>query len=176
MRRAELIIAIALAFFSMYLMWKSGEGPSWDPDIARFDNIGFDETGTPGSGFWPFWLSFAMLLSCVWIMVNWVRRVSPPSRSEEVYMDSYSWRMLLLVGGGLFAFLGLIEWLGFYVAIFLFLVYYMRFLGKHAWRKTLIISILTPVFSFFFFDVAMRIVLPKGITEPLFLPLYEIFL
>jgi hypothetical protein len=32
------------------------------------------------------------------------------------------------------------------------------------------------VFSFFFFDIAMRIVLPKALTEPLFLPLYDIFL
>ena len=37
-------------------MWKSGEPPSWNPDVGRFENIGFDETGTPGSGFWPFWL------------------------------------------------------------------------------------------------------------------------
>ncbi len=176
MRRAELVTAFVLALLSAYLMWKSGEGPSWDPDIARFDNIGFDETGAPGSGFWPFWLSLTMLISSIWIMVNWWRKTSPPSRSTKPYMDSYSWRMMLLVGGGLFAFLGLIEWLGFYIGIFLFLVYYLRFLGSHAWRRTLLISTLTPVFCFFFFDVAMRIVLPKGISEPLFLPLYDIFL
>ena len=109
-------------------------------------------------------------------MVNWWRRSSPPSQSTEVYMDGYSWRTMLSVGGGLFAFLGVIGWLGFYAGIFLFLVYYLRFLGKHAWRRTLLISVLTPVFCFFFFDVAMRIVLPKGISEPLFIPLYEIFL
>lgn len=91
-------------------------------------------------------------------------------------MDGYSWKMLLLVGGGLIAFLFLIGWVGFYAGIFLFLVYYLKFLGKHPWKRTLLIAVLTPVFCFFFFDVAMRIVLPKGITEPLFLPLYEIFL
>ena len=30
--------------------------------------------------------------------------------------------------------------------------------------------------GFFFFDVAMRIVLPKGYSEPLFIPLYDLFL
>jgi hypothetical protein len=176
MRRAELVTAIVLACLSLYLMWKSGEGPSWDPDIARFDNIGFDETGTPGSGFWPFWLSLVMFVSSLWIMVNWYRRTSPPSQSDEPYMDAYSRRMLLWVGGGLFAFLALIEWLGFYAGIFLFLVYYLKFLGKHSWLRTLLIATLTPVFCFFFFDVAMRIVLPKGITEAFFIPLYNIFL
>jgi len=33
-----------------------------------------------------------------------------------------------------------------------------------------------PIVSFFFFDIAMRIVLPKGYLEPLFIPLYDIFL
>ncbi len=176
MRRAELVAAFVLALLSLYLIWKSGEGPSWDPDIARFDNIGFDETGAPGSGFWPFWLSLVMLLSSIWVMVNWWRRSSPPSQSDAPYMDDYSWRMMLFVGGGLFAFLAVIGWLGFYAGIFVFLVYYLKVLGNHSWRRTLTIAIATPVFSFFFFDVAMRIVLPKGITEPLFIPLYEIFL
>jgi len=57
-----------------------------------------------------------------------------------------------------------------------FLIYYMRYLGRHSWFTTLSISIGIPVFSFFFFDIAMRIVLPKALTEPLFLPLYDIFL
>lgn len=176
MRLAELITALVLAFLSVYLMWKSGEGPSWDPTIGRFENIGFDETGAPGSGFWPFWLSLVMLLSSIWVMVNWWKRSSPPSQSSEPFMDGYAWKMTFLVGGGLIAFLALIEWLGFYLGIVLFLVYYLKFLGKHTWKRTLLIAILTPVFCFFFFDVAMRIVLPKGITEPLFLPLYDIFL
>jgi len=84
--------------------------------------------------------------------------------------------MLVLVGGGLIAFLAIIEFAGFYVGMFFFLVYYMYFLGRHSIVQTLAISVGVPVFSFFFFDVLMRIVLPKGITEPLFIPLYAIFL
>jgi putative tricarboxylic transport membrane protein len=41
---------------------------------------------------------------------------------------------------------------------------------------TLSISISTPIITFFFFEIALRIVLPKGYTEPLFYPLYDIFL
>jgi len=176
MRVAELVVALLLAAVSIYLMWKSGEGPSWDPSVARFDNIGFDETGAPGSGFWPFWLSLVMLLSSVWVMVNWWRGSSPASRSAEPFMDGYSWKMLWMIGGGLIVFLFCIEWLGFYVGIALFLIYYLKVIGRHSWLKTLLLAVLTPVFCFFFFDVAMRIVLPKGLTEPFFLPLYDIFL
>jgi len=49
-------------------------------------------------------------------------------------------------------------------------------LGRHSWWATLSISIGLVVASFFFFDIAMRIVLPKGLSEPLFIPLYDIFL
>jgi hypothetical protein len=53
-------------------MWKSGDPPAWNPSVPRFANIGFDETGTPGSGFWPFWLGFIMLICTIWIGINWV--------------------------------------------------------------------------------------------------------
>jgi len=176
MRRAEIVTAVILGIFSIYLMWKSGDPPSWNPEVGRFANIGFIDGEGPGSGFWPFWLSAVMLASCVWIGINWYRRTSPPSQSEEVFLDPYGKKLVFLVGGGLLGFLTMIELIGFYFAIFFFLVYYLRFLGRHPWVKTISISLVVPVVSFFFFDIAMRIVLPKGYSEPLFLPLYEMFL
>lgn len=168
MRKAELIAALLLAALSIYLMWKSGEPPAWNPDAARFDNIGFIDGEGPGSGFWPFWLSAIMLGCSIWTAVNWWRRATPPSRSEEPFLDSYGVKMLLFVGGGLIGFLVAIELIGFYGAIPLFLFYYMYFLGRHSIGQTLAVALLTPVVSFFFFDVAMRIVLPKGYLEPIF--------
>jgi hypothetical protein len=35
---------------------------------------------------------------------------------------------------------------------------------------------LTPVVTFFFFEIALHITLPKGYTEPLFYPLYDWFM
>ena len=176
MRRAEIVTAFILGLCSLGLMWKSGEGPAWNPDVARFDNIWMIEGEGPGSGAWPFWLSLIMLLCCVWIGINWYRKTSPPSVSEEPFLGAYGKKMLLQVGGGLFAFLAAIHLAGFYGAMLLFLIYYIRFLGRHSWRQTLAIAIGMPVISFFFFDIAMRIVLPKGYLEPLFIPLYDIFL
>ena len=176
MRKAEIITAFLLGLFSLGLMWKSGQGPAWDPTVSRFDNIAFIEGEGPGSGFWPFWLSLIMLLCCIWIAYNWYVRSSPPSQSEEPFLDKEGIKLLSFVVGGLVAFLLLIFVLGFYGAIFFFLIYYIKFLGSHSWRTTLLISTGVPVFCFFFFDVAMRIILPKGYLEPLFIPLYDIFL
>ncbi len=165
MRRAELVMAIVMAVFSAYLMWKSAELP-----------VGWIEGEGPGGGAWPFWLAAIMLICCLWTLVRGLRRRTLPSRSTEPYMDAHALRWFLLVAGSLAVTIGLIHVIGVYFAIPLFLLFYLRFLGRHRWSITVAISVATPVVTFFFFDVAMRIVLPKGYTEPLFYPLYDIFL
>ena len=174
MRRAELITATILALFSVYLMWKAGQ-PAWE-GVPRWENVQYVRGEGPGSGFWPFYLSGIMLICCIWIIANWVRRISPPSRSDEPFLDGYGIAMLIKVGGGVTALIGLTHILGMYGSMLLFLFYYLRFLGRHSLRLSLAVSVAAPVVCFFFFDVAMRIVLPKGYLEPLFIPLYDIFL
>lgn len=180
MRRAELVTAIILAILSIYMMWKSGQ-PAWE-GMPWFDNIRYVKGEGPGSGWWPFYLSGIMLVCSIWIIVNWARRQSPPSRSEEPFLDSYGIMTLLKVGGGVTVFIALIsgigpiDGIGMYGAMFVFLVYYIYFLGRHSLATALAIAVVAPVVTFFFFDVMMRIVLPKGYLEPLFIPLYDIFL
>ncbi|UCC55531.1 MAG: tripartite tricarboxylate transporter TctB family protein [Gammaproteobacteria bacterium] len=165
MRRAELLMAIALAIFSVYLMWKSAELPiGWIPDEG------------PGGGAFPFWLSAAMLVCSVWVIVRWFRQITPQSRSSEPFFDSRAQAMILLVVGALTLMVGSIHFIGVYGAVPLFFVFYMRFLGQHSWAKTLTIAIAAPVVTFFFFEILLHITLPKGYTEPLFYPLYDIFM
>jgi len=165
MRRAEIVTAGLMAAFSIYLMWKSAELP-----------VGWIKGEGPGGGAFSFWLAAIMLACCVWIAVNWWRRTSPPSRSEEPFLDSYGISMLIKVGGGVTVFIGLIHFIGMYGAMVVFLFYYLFYLGRHSLGLTLAVALGAPVVTFFFFDVAMRIVLPKGYLEPLFIPLYDIFL
>ena len=91
-------------------------------------------------------------------------------------MDTFARNKFVLVGGGVTAMIGLVHFVGMYGAIPAFLLYYLRVLGRHSWFTTLTIALGAPVVIFFFFDVALRIVLPKGYLEPLFYPLYDIFL
>jgi len=165
MRLAEIVTAGVLALLSGYLMWKSAEL-----------EIGYLRGEGPGGGAWPFWLSAIMLICCAVIAFNWFRRTSPPSRSEEVFLDSYGKRMLVLVGGGLFVFIGLVNIISMYGAIAVFLLYYLKFLGRHSWALTLPMVLGLPAAFFFFFEGLMRITMPKGLsfTEPFFNVLYKI--
>lgn len=159
MRLAEIITAGVMALLSVYLMWKSTEL-----------NVGYIAGEGPGGGAWPFWLSGIMLICTVMIAINWVRRTSPPARSEEVLLDGYGRRTLILVGGGLLGFIALVNIISMYGAMLVFLVYYLRFLGRHSWVLTGIMSISLPIAFFLFFEAVMRITLPKGMqfTEPFY--------
>ena len=165
MRKAELIMAVALAAFSVYMMWKSAELPiGWIPDEG------------PGGGAFPFWLSAGMFGCCIWIIVRWIRRTSKVSQSTDPYMKRSDFSMFCVVAGSLALMIGAIHIIGVYFSIPIFLLFYMRFLGAHRWLVALSISLATPIVSFFFFEIALRITLPKGRTEVLFYPLYDWFM
>ena len=165
MRLGEIVTAFILAGLSIYMMWKSTE-----LDIGYSSGVG------PGGGAWPFWLSAVMLICTGCIAYNWVRRSSPPSQSDEPVLDAEGLRMLLQVGGGIVAFVGLTSIISIYGAMALFLFYYIRLLGRHSLALSLAITLLTPTIFFFFFEGLMRITLPKGLsfTDPFFNVLYDL--
>ena len=165
MRVAELIMAIMMALFSAYLMWKSMELPvGWIPEEG------------PGGGAFPFWLAGGMLLCCIAILIRWAQRKSPPSQSTEVFMDKETFQLFLFVAGGLIGLVAVTQFLGMYIGLPLFMIYYMRFLGRHSWKFVTGLSAITPVITFLFFEIVLKITLPKGITEEFFYPLYDIFM
>lgn len=164
-RVAELAMAILMGVFSLYLMYKSAELPvGWIPQEG------------PGGGAWPFWLAVMMLLSCVGIIVNWVRRRGEVATSEEVYVERGVLVDVGLVALALIVTVGLFSFIGVYGALPLFLLFYLRLLGGHTWKLSILFAVLIPIISFFFFEILLKITLPKGVTEPLFYPLYRIFL
>ena len=165
MRIGEIVTAGILALFSIYLMWKSTELP-----------VGYIQDRGPGGGAWPCWLSAIMLICCGVIAFNWWRGTSPPSRSRDPFLDGHGWRSVIFVGGGVVAFVALVPIVSMYGAIALFLLYYLKLLGRHGWGLTLMLAVITPLALVFFFEGAMRISMPTGMsfTDPVFDILYEI--
>jgi len=153
-----------MGVFSLYLMYKSAELP-----------VGWIEDEGPGGGAWPFWLSVMMLLSCVGIVVNWVRRKGAIAVSEAPYIERGVLIDVGLVALSLIVTVGLFSFIGVYGALPLFLLFYLRLLGNHSWKLSIFFAVVIPIVTFFFFEIMLKITLPKGFTEPLFYPLYKIF-
>lgn len=164
-RTAELLMAIMMGIFSIYLMYKSYELP-----------IGWIDEEGPGGGAWPFWLAAIMLISCIGILVNWLRKLGPIATSTKTFIRS---DVLIEVGAVALALILTVasfSVIGIYGALPLFMLFYLKVLGKHSWRLSISIAVIFPIIIFFFFEITLKIILPKGLTEPLFIPLYKIFL
>ncbi len=164
-RTAELLMAIMMGAFSIYLMYKSTELP-----------IGWIEDEGPGGGTWPFWLAAIMLISCIGILYNWFRKKGPVATSTKTYIEPHVMWDVGAVAASLVICVALFHWIGVYGALPLFLIFYIRFLGKHSWGLTAALTVGIPMVTFYFFEITLKIILPKGITEPLFLPLYKLLL
>ena len=162
-RTAELLMAIIMGILSIYLMWKSTEL-----------EIGWIHGEGPGGGAWPFWLSGIMLICCGLTLLRWYRRGTPQSRSEEPFMDANAFKGFAITAGSLTVMLILIHIIGTYFAMVIFLVFYVRFVGRHGWPLSLSLAIGSPIGLFFFFEGLLKIILPKGYSEPLFYPLYKL--
>ncbi len=162
MRRTELVMAVVLAGLSIYVMWMSAELPiGWEPGVG------------PGGGAFSFWLAAGMVVCCLTIIGRWFFRLSPMSRSTEIYMTPKTVKLFFMGVGSLAVTIGLFHVVGVYVALPLFMVFYMRVIGRHEWRVIMPMALLTSPFLFLFFEITLQIMLPKGITEPLFYPLYR---
>ena len=162
-RTAELVMAIVTILCSIGLMVKSAEL-----------NIGWIEDRGPGSGAWPFWLSFGMLLASMTTLVRWFLRMTPESRSLEPYITKDN---AIVVGISVAAILVLLlatHVVGLYAALLLFLLFYLKFIGRHSWTVSGVLTLAIPIFIFCLFEWALKIPLPKEITEPLFYPIYDL--
>ena len=116
-----------------------------------------------------------MLLCCFAMIINWARKSSPPARSTEAYMSLPALKQFAISAGSLGVTIGLFHIIGVYFAIPIFLIFSMRMMGGHSWRLCGAVAFGVVVVTFLFFEITLNIVLPKGLTEPLFYPLYDIF-
>ena len=178
MRAAELTIAASLMALSVWFMVLASELP-----------IGWVEGRGPGGGAFPFWLGAVMFACAAAVFVRelrphtWRHRLRDETGQGDVdhageegapFIDPDAWGPLAATVGLLIGTIAMMHWLGTYVAIPLFLLIYLKTLGRRGWALSLTIALVTPVVLFLFFEATLRILLPKGITEPLFFPLYAL--
>ena len=100
-RTAELLMAILMGVFSIYLMVKSAEL-----------TIGWIDGEGPGGGTWPFWLSTIMLISCGGIIFNWFRKHGRIASSTKIYIEKHVLGDVAAVAGALIVTVALLSFIG----------------------------------------------------------------
>lgn len=151
-RSVDLVVSLlllGLALLLGYDNWRTGM--SWE------------ESG-PQAGYFPFYLSVILGAAALF---GFVKEAFFAKKSEVFVTRDQLWRVMQ-VFLPTFAFCVVTQWLGIYVASFLLVAGFMRFIGKIAWWKSLLTSVIFAGAMFVTFDIAFDVIMPKGPLEAAF--------
>jgi putative tricarboxylic transport membrane protein len=123
--------------------------------------IGWGAEG-PKSGFFPFWIGLIVIGTSIY---NLVRAYSHGSR--KLFASWMEIAQVLKVVLPLTIYVGVIPWLGIYIASALLIAGFMRWIGHYGWLLILAISIGLPVVTYVTFEMWFLVPLPKGPLEDL---------
>jgi len=152
-RSVDIVVSLVLLALALTLgldNWRTG--------------IGWDETG-PQPGYFPFYLSAILGAASLFGLISAVL-----SRKEAfgVFVTRDQFRRVMAVFVPTLLFCLLTQFLGLYVASFLLIAGFMRFVGKIALWKSLLTALLFTAAMFVTFDIAFDVIMPKGPLEAAF--------
>lgn len=149
-RSTEVVVMALLLGLAVLFGWDNVRtGISWQPD-------------GPEAGYFPFYLSVLLGLSATYGLVAAALRREGRS---EAFVTRAQFVRVLQVFFPAIAFVLCTQFLGIYVASFLLVVGFMRFIGRIAlWKSLLTATVFTAVI-FFTFEVSFNVIMPKGPIE-----------
>lgn len=110
----------------------------------------------PGAGFLPFWLGLALAA----LAIGFLFTTRTPQAEQRV--DSTSGRKVVAVSAGLIACVALLEWCGFAVALFAYLVYLVRGVERRGRAFSIALALGTTLALELVFGVWLGVPLPRG--------------
>jgi hypothetical protein len=150
MRRADIYVALGLMLIGLLVIG----------DAIRL-GFGWGMSG-PMAGFFPFYMGLGVVICTFFILLRAIRLYRKEGSGKPLIkpggLPQILWVLLPAVGMVL-----LTELIGLHLSTVLYLVFYMRVIGKTPWLKTVAISILVPLVVFILFDKIFLIPLPEGI-------------
>jgi hypothetical protein len=122
--------------------------------------IGWGAEG-PRAGFFPFYVSVAVLIACG---VN-LTKVFLSVDNGSLFAEWGQIRQVLAVVVPTAIYVAAIPFLGIYVASALLIIAFMKWLGKYNWLMSIAVGVVVPILTFLMFEVWFLVPLPKGPLE-----------
>lgn len=116
----------------------------------------------PRAGFFPFYIGLFIVGSSIVNLWTLFRE-----GDDNVFAEWGQLRQVLSVVVPTTIYAAAIPFIGLYVASFLFIAWFMRWLGKYNWATVLAVSIGMPVVTYLLFERWFLVPLPKGPVESL---------
>ena len=153
-RSVDVVVTLMLFGLACLLGWDSWRlGAGWESD-------------GPQAGYFPFYLSVLLGAASLFGLASALR--ARGAAADEPFVTRDQFRRVLQVLVPTFLFVLLIQYLGLYVASFILVVGFMRFIGGIALWKSALTAAVFVVAMFFVFDVAFDVIMPKGPLEAAF--------
>jgi len=152
MRKANLWVAIFLFLIGAIVMYDSVRlGFRWDPGFG------------PGAGYLPFYLALGVLICTGIIIVKQIRQLSKSGiTGDKRLIQEGGLKPILWVLIPSTVMVVLTTFIGLHFAAFIFLLFYMRAVGKIGWLECALVSVLFPIGMYVVFDRLFLIPLPDG--------------
>ncbi len=136
--------------------------------VLGYDNVrsgaGWAKDG-PQSGYMPFYLCLILGGASLFGLANvWVKRAD----RAKTFVTLEAFRRVMQVFVPTLLFCVAMQWLGLYVASFLLIAGFMRFVGRIAWWKSLLTAFVFSLAMFLTFELAFDVLMPKGPLEAAF--------
>ena len=122
--------------------------------------IGWAAEG-PQAGFFPFYVSLVVLLSCCINLVQILRDTEMPALFATW---GQLWQVFAVIVPTT-AFVFLVPVLGMYVSSMLLIAAFMKWLGRYGWPLVVLIAVGVPVLTYVMFEWWFLVPLPKGPVE-----------
>lgn len=147
---AVCVLLFAFAALMAFDNWRTGM--SWS-----FDG--------PQAGYLPFYLSVILGSASLYGLA-----AAYLSRNEagKTFVTRDQLRRVLQVFVPTLLFIIAVQWFGIYVASFALVAGFMRYVGRIAWWKCLLTSLVFTAAMFVTFDMAFDVIMPKGPLEAAF--------
>jgi hypothetical protein len=122
--------------------------------------IGWGPEG-PKAGFFPFYISLIVLVSCVFNIIIVLRVYT----GREVFAEWGQLRQVMSVVIPTTVYVFAVPTIGIYVASGLLIGVFMKWIGRYSWLIVLPIAIGVPIATFILFERWFLVPLPKGPLE-----------
>jgi len=136
--------------------------------IVIYDSVrlgyGWQEVHGPQPGYFPFYIG---LFICLASLVNIARALLMKPQQNTAFVHVGQLKLVLAVLIPTILYVAAVTWIGIYVASFLFIGFFMRWLGKYAWWKVAAVSAGAVLAFFLIFERWFLVPLPKGPLERL---------
>lgn len=150
-RWVELGVALFLVAMGLLVVYDSHRvGIEWASD-------------GPKAGYFPNFIGWILAAAGAWIAIETVYKWR--SLAAKVFVTRAELRPVLYMLLPTIVYVGLIAFLGIYVASAIYIAAFMKVQGKYRWLPTLAVAIGVPVAIFLLFEVWFLVPLPKGPIE-----------